>query len=60
MIIVHLYADTHRYAVHGQICNAIQEVCKGQINNVDGGVFERGSVEAKDFVGLSPRYGQQG
>ena len=46
-------------AVHGQARHAVQEVSEGEVDDEDGGVLERSSVEAEYLVGLSPGDGEE-
>ena len=46
-------------AVHRQAGHAVEEVSEGQVDYEDGGVLQRGSVEAQYLVGLSPGNGEE-
>ena len=48
-----------RHTVHGETGDTVEEVSEGEVDNEDGGVLERGPVEAEDPVGLGPGDGQQ-
>ena len=41
-----LFCFIYRYAVHGQVSDTVEEVSEGEVDNVDGGVLERSSVES--------------
>ena len=47
-------------AVHGQAGHAVQEVSEGEVDYEDGGVLQRGDVEAEYLVSLGPGDGSQG
>ena len=47
-------------AVHRQAGHAVEEVSEGQVDYEDGGVLQRGDVEAEYLVCLGPGNGSQG